>query len=56
MTKIKITFIPNYMIETGEGRRSFPTWATEMSVFYHYGMDWLYLQDWKDWTVVVSVS
>ena len=48
MTRI---FIPYYMVETGEARREFPTYATEHSVFYHWGMDWVnYCRDRCGWS------
>lgn len=48
MTKI---FIPYYMIETGEARREFPVFATEMSVFYHWGIDWVqFRHDRRGWS------
>jgi len=39
---MNVTIIPFYMIETGEARREFNTFATEHSVLYHFGMDWVY--------------
>jgi len=43
MSKMRITIIPTYMIETTEGRQLYPAWVIERSVFYLYGIDWEYL-------------
>ena len=44
MSDIRVTVIPQYMIETGEVRRLLPAWATELSVFYLYIIDWVYMR------------
>jgi len=38
---MKVIFLPQWMIESGEARREFPTYATEHSVFYNWGLDWM---------------
>jgi len=38
---MKAEFIPLFMIETGEARREFDTYATEHSVLYQWGIDWV---------------
>jgi len=39
---MKVIFLPHWMIESGEARREFPTFAIERSVLYLYGIDWIY--------------
>jgi hypothetical protein len=47
---------PNHLIETSVIRCLGGAWVIERSVFYIYGVDWLFIEDWEDWTVVVSVN
>jgi len=54
---MKAIFIPYHMIETGEGRREFDTFATERSVFYHWGIDWMpFFHDWCAWCRILRES
>lgn len=32
------------------------SWVITQSVFYLYGIDWIYFQDRNDWVVVVGVN
>lgn len=31
-------------------------WVIARSVFYIYGVDWVFLQDWEDWTIIVGIN